>query len=46
MQVYDLSAVQFRGASAGALISCLAACQARRSLPSSHLLKDSAMRVL
>lgn len=31
MQVYDLSAIEFRGASAGALISCLAACQARRN---------------
>ena len=33
MQMYDLSAIQFRGASAGALISCLAACQARRNIP-------------
>ena len=31
IQMYDLSAIEFRGASAGALISCLAACQARCS---------------
>jgi hypothetical protein len=30
IQMYDLSAIEFRGASAGALIACLAACQVRR----------------
>ena len=29
IQMYDLSAIEFRGASAGALIACLAACQVR-----------------